>query len=43
MIDIVCYKGNIIHVRRSDELTYPMKNNDYVLKILSILELTAHW
>ncbi|KAI7855876.1 hypothetical protein BDC45DRAFT_534212 [Circinella umbellata] len=41
LIDIDCFKGNVVRVRRSEELIYPMTNNDCVLKMLSVLELRS--
>ncbi|KAG2210213.1 hypothetical protein INT45_008095, partial [Circinella minor] len=42
LIDADLPDGHIIRLRRTDKLEYPMTNDDYVLKILSLLELAAY-
>ena len=42
MIDADIPGGNIVRIRRADELEYPSDNDDYVLKMLSLLELTSY-
>ncbi|KAG2218284.1 hypothetical protein INT45_002406 [Circinella minor] len=34
--------GHIVKIRQTDELEYPSDNNDYVLKIVSLLELASY-
>ncbi|KAI9243278.1 hypothetical protein BDA99DRAFT_577561 [Phascolomyces articulosus] len=42
LLDVDCYKGNVVRIWRTHELVYPMADDDYVSNILAILELAAH-
>ncbi|KAI7854741.1 hypothetical protein BDC45DRAFT_122786 [Circinella umbellata] len=42
LIDADIPDGHIVRIRRTNELEYPSDNDDYVLKIVSLLELASY-
>ena len=41
-MDVDIPEGHIVRIRRVDELVYPINNDDYVFKMLSLLELAIY-
>ncbi|KAG2218355.1 hypothetical protein INT45_012974 [Circinella minor] len=42
LIDADVPGGHIVRIRRTDELKYPSNNDDYILKIISLLEIASY-
>ncbi|KAG2218873.1 hypothetical protein INT45_003940 [Circinella minor] len=42
LIDADILDGHIVRIRRISELEYPSDNDDYILKVVSLLELASY-
>ena len=42
LLNVDMPKGYVTRIRRTKDLEYPTNSNDYVLRMLSLLELAAH-